>query len=184
MGKHKDITGFPQGSGWPKERAQEYADAINSHAALTERVRVLTKLLEGLLDFGIEFDDERLSYVVAHVERDAIDAARAALAAETGGQDDKCDNAAPAAKPYMQHLYKRLRTEEDITGYLLAAPDEGSFRLAVKDVIAALNAAPAEAGGANTLDDGFGNTWSVICPECKQPTMEIVRPGKVQCGAC
>jgi len=36
----------------------------------------------------------------------------------------------------------------------------------------------------STIDDGFGNTWSITCPECKQQSMEIVRPGKAQCGNC
>lgn len=32
--------------------------------------------------------------------------------------------------------------------------------------------------------DGFGSAWSSTCPECGQKTMEVVRPGKVQCGNC
>lgn len=35
-----------------------------------------------------------------------------------------------------------------------------------------------------TISDGFGSSWSIICPECGQPTMVIVRPGKVQCTEC
>jgi len=31
------------------------------------------------------------------------------------------------------------------------------------------------------LRDGFGNSWSIKCFLCKKNTMEIVRPGKVQC---
>jgi hypothetical protein len=34
------------------------------------------------------------------------------------------------------------------------------------------------------ISDGFGGSWSIICPECGKPSMEIVRPGKVQCGGC
>lgn len=34
------------------------------------------------------------------------------------------------------------------------------------------------------LDDGFGNTWSRQCAMCHEFTMEIVRPGKVQCTNC
>ena len=34
------------------------------------------------------------------------------------------------------------------------------------------------------IGDGYGNTWNVRCPECNQDTMEVVRPGKVQCGNC
>ena len=34
------------------------------------------------------------------------------------------------------------------------------------------------------ISDGFGSSWSRTCPTCKQKTMEIVRPGKVQCCNC
>ena len=33
------------------------------------------------------------------------------------------------------------------------------------------------------LDDGFGNLWDPICQKCGKRTIEIVRPGKVQCGS-
>lgn len=33
------------------------------------------------------------------------------------------------------------------------------------------------------IGDGFGNVWSKTCPECGQDTLEVVRPGKVQCAA-
>ena len=36
----------------------------------------------------------------------------------------------------------------------------------------------------DTINDGFGNVWSAWCHNCKQKTMEIVRPGKVQCSEC
>ena len=36
----------------------------------------------------------------------------------------------------------------------------------------------------NNLKDGYGNAWKKTCPECKQDTMEIIRPGKVQCSEC
>jgi hypothetical protein len=40
-------------------------------------------------------------------------------------------------------------------------------------------------GGAKVLDDGFGNTWINQCGNCKKiGTLEIVRPGKVQCRYC
>lgn len=35
-----------------------------------------------------------------------------------------------------------------------------------------------------TISDGFGNTWSAFCLTCKKKTMQIVRPGKVQCSRC
>jgi hypothetical protein len=33
-----------------------------------------------------------------------------------------------------------------------------------------------------TIEDGFGSAWSKRCPVCKELSMEIVRPGSVQCG--
>lgn len=33
------------------------------------------------------------------------------------------------------------------------------------------------------ISDGY-QTWSVKCPNCGQRTMEVVRPGKVQCSNC
>lgn len=32
----------------------------------------------------------------------------------------------------------------------------------------------------SSIDDGFGNVWSIVCPDCGGD-MEIVRPGQVQC---
>ena len=34
------------------------------------------------------------------------------------------------------------------------------------------------------IEDGFGSVWSVVCPTCKNESMEVVRPGKVQCRLC
>ena len=34
------------------------------------------------------------------------------------------------------------------------------------------------------IDDGFGSVWSIYCAECHKPTMQVVRPGKAQCGDC
>jgi hypothetical protein len=36
----------------------------------------------------------------------------------------------------------------------------------------------------DTISDGFGSVWSAICPQCHERTIEIVRPGKVQCTNC
>ena len=36
----------------------------------------------------------------------------------------------------------------------------------------------------STISDGFGSSWSRQCPTCHQDTMEVVRPGKVQCSNC
>lgn len=34
------------------------------------------------------------------------------------------------------------------------------------------------------ISDGFGSEWSQLCPECDMLTMQVVRPGKVQCAIC
>ena len=34
------------------------------------------------------------------------------------------------------------------------------------------------------VSDGFGSSWSKTCPMCGDDLMQIVRPGKVQCGRC
>ena len=36
----------------------------------------------------------------------------------------------------------------------------------------------------NTIDDGFGNVWSAICPVCLKETIQVIRPGKAQCYLC
>lgn len=35
-----------------------------------------------------------------------------------------------------------------------------------------------------TIEDGFGGSWSAICPYCKRESMQVVRPGKIQCQSC
>lgn len=34
------------------------------------------------------------------------------------------------------------------------------------------------------VEDDFGSAVSAYCPECKEPTMQVVRPGKFQCSNC
>lgn len=34
-----------------------------------------------------------------------------------------------------------------------------------------------------TIEDGFGNAWSITCPRCGDDSMSVVRPGKVQCDS-
>ena len=36
----------------------------------------------------------------------------------------------------------------------------------------------------NTIEDGFGSSWSKTCCNCGKDAIHIVRPGKVQCGNC
>lgn len=47
--------------------------------------------------------------------------------------------------------------------------------------LAALASDAGEAQGG-ILDDGFGNQWPKTCPDCGEQSMQIVRPGKVQCA--
>ena len=35
----------------------------------------------------------------------------------------------------------------------------------------------------DTIDDGY-QAWDIHCEECNQRTMQVVRPGKVQCSEC
>lgn len=35
-----------------------------------------------------------------------------------------------------------------------------------------------------TIEDGFGSCWSRKCAMCGRMSMEVVRPGKVQCNFC
>ena len=34
------------------------------------------------------------------------------------------------------------------------------------------------------IEDGFGGAWSKRCGTCRQLTMQVLRPGKVQCAKC
>lgn len=34
------------------------------------------------------------------------------------------------------------------------------------------------------IEDGFGNIWNSRCNECNRLSMQIIRPGKVQCSYC
>ena len=38
--------------------------------------------------------------------------------------------------------------------------------------------------GEEAISDGFGSVWSAYCPKCKEKSMSVVRPGKVQCDNC
>ena len=38
-------------------------------------------------------------------------------------------------------------------------------------------------GDKNTISDGYVK-WSIWCPVCGCKTMQVVRPGKVQCINC
>jgi len=32
------------------------------------------------------------------------------------------------------------------------------------------------------IEDGYGSAWSERCPLCKELSMQIMRPGEVECG--
>lgn len=41
-----------------------------------------------------------------------------------------------------------------------------------------------EKSAGPTIEDGFGNVWSAKCAKCGRISMQVVRPGKIQCGYC
>jgi hypothetical protein len=77
-----------------EEAGQQIVTAVNSYdpdhttpdddwfamaSRHAEAVAGLAAALKEILNFGVEFDDPRLDYIVAHVDNDAIKAARTAL---------------------------------------------------------------------------------------------------------
>jgi hypothetical protein len=42
----------------------------------------------------------------------------------------------------------------------------------------------SEQASPETIDDGFGSTWSAYCPTCKQKSMYVSRPGDARCSKC
>lgn len=34
------------------------------------------------------------------------------------------------------------------------------------------------------ITDGFGHTWSKVCPKCKKSSMIVIRPGDARCSSC
>ena len=47
-----------------------------------------------------------------------------------------------------------------------------------------LHKEPRDIRKAPVIEDGFGNAWANWCHECERYSLEVVRPGKVQCGIC
>lgn len=43
---------------------------------------------------------------------------------------------------------------------------------------------PTGCNPAEELSDGFGSAVSVVCPECGNPSMQVVRPGSFRCSVC
>lgn len=41
-----------------------------------------------------------------------------------------------------------------------------------------------ELDSKKVIEDGFGNSWSVICPECRQDSMQVLAPGEAECWLC
>lgn len=37
---------------------------------------------------------------------------------------------------------------------------------------------------SKSISDGYGSNWSITCPMCKRDSMQVMRPGKVQCKYC
>ncbi len=64
-------------------------------------------------------------------------------------------------------------SENDVDDFFDPSKSPGKELIAVADALK-----------NETITDGFGNHWSLMCPECNKKTMVIVRPGKVQCMDC
>jgi hypothetical protein len=69
---------------------------------------------------------------------------------------------------------------------VLTEEEFNEVRMAVLRVMAPARDAYLAPGGIgeDQISDDSGNIWSATCPECNQKTMQVVRPGKVQCGNC
>ena len=39
-------------------------------------------------------------------------------------------------------------------------------------------------GSRKVVSDGFGSIWDLRCPNCGEDSIQVVRPGKVQCAIC
>lgn len=59
------------------------------YARLFAAAPALYEALKELLNYGVEFDDSRMTYVVAQVDRESIADAKAALALVDGPQETK-----------------------------------------------------------------------------------------------
>jgi len=56
-----------------------------------------------------------------------------------------------------------------------------TFNKVVDEIVGMLE---DEYGPKELLEDGFGNSFVNKCFCCGEPSMEIVRPGKIQCKNC
>jgi len=56
-----------------------------------------------------------------------------------------------------------------------------------REVLYYCNGAVSAAGKIkqdDIIEDGYGGAWSIVCCMCGARTMQVVRPGKVQCSMC
>lgn len=75
-----------------------------------------------------------------------------------------------------------------IKDYILMSHDPEGFQIAIADRLKAREnkkgAKMMNAENEKTIEDGFGSVWSLRCLDCGRNSMQVVRPGKVQCQYC
>lgn len=85
-------------------------------------------------------------------------------------------------------LVKRLSSAEGLLEEATSAGDNGIQLRLLREKYSAYKASNNKQEkkelDEDTIEDGFGSAWSRTCPSCGKKKMEIVRPGKVQCGNC
>lgn len=95
-------------------------------------------------------------------------------------------NCAVAMVERLAELVERLADDlgDDNYARQLSEDAETVLREVMDGDLAELTKIGQEMGGYDVISDGFGGCWSAWCPECKKKSMQIVRPGKVQCDEC
>ena len=78
-------------------------------------------------------------------------------------------------------IFRRLQSQmsEDEQPSFLAS----TFSLDVLRKALSLKVRETYKDEPDTIEDGFGNVWSSVCTQCGG-SLEVVRPGKVQCPEC
>lgn len=98
--------------------------------------------------------------------------------------DARPENRVRGYLPYSRYCLQTpeaATTAADVASELTAAWEVG--------VMESLGGSVAEwdkpvADGGGWIEDGYGNEWPMRCPDCGALSMEVVRPGKAQCGRC
>lgn len=80
--------------------------------------------------------------------------------------------------PTIGGKIKNLNDWAGWTGYIKSMDEY------VREKAAKALQSKAAGGVKDDIEDGFGSSWSKKCGICGKDTMEVVRPGKVQCSNC